>query len=139
MNVLQSTMLRHFPELNVAHPHRTRDYVIAAYTFLAVAVCLTLEVNASLGRQYVLGGIAFVSLLVMLLGEKKTRESKCSLLSPLPHGANILRRSIWVDTPIGLRMCRPMYRLVMEWYISRPLRWHAPGSFSDMPEGLPHW
>lgn len=71
MNVLQSTMLRHFPELNVAHPHRTRDYVIAAYTFLAVAVCLTLEVNASLGRQYVLGGIAFVSLLVMLLGEKK--------------------------------------------------------------------
>ena len=71
MNVLQSTMLRHFPESNVAHPHRTRDYVIAAYTFFAVAVCLTLEVNASLERQYVLGGIAFVSLLVMLLGEKR--------------------------------------------------------------------
>jgi hypothetical protein len=71
MNVLQSTMLRHFPQLGVAHPHRTRDYVIAAYTFFAVAVCLTLEINASLERQYVLGGIAFVSLLVMLLGEKK--------------------------------------------------------------------
>jgi hypothetical protein len=71
MNVLQSTMLRHFPQLGVAHPHRTRDYVIAVYTFFAVAVCLTLEIDASLERQYVLGGIAFVSLLVMLLGEKR--------------------------------------------------------------------
>jgi hypothetical protein len=71
MNVLSSTMLRHFPQVAVAHPHRTRDYVIAAYTFFAVAVCLTLEINASLERQYVLGGIAFVSLLVMLLGEKR--------------------------------------------------------------------
>jgi len=71
-------MFRHFPESNVAHPHRTRDYVIAAYTFFAVAVCLTLEVNASLERQYVLGGIAFVSLLVMLLGEK--REARIQVL-----------------------------------------------------------
>jgi len=71
MNVLWSTMLRHFPQVAVAHPHRIRDYVIAAYTFFAVAVCLTFEVDASLERQYILGGIAFVSLLVMLLGEKK--------------------------------------------------------------------
>ncbi|HKP00963.1 MAG TPA: hypothetical protein VJU02_04970 [Nitrospiraceae bacterium] len=78
MNVLQSTMLRHFPQLGVAHPHRTRDYVIAAYTFFAVAICLTLEVNASLERQYILGGIAFVSLLVMLLGEK--REARIQVL-----------------------------------------------------------
>ncbi|MGH7182122.1 MAG: hypothetical protein ACREJN_09110 [Nitrospiraceae bacterium] len=63
-------MLRHFPQVAVAHPHRIRDYVIAAYTFFAVAVCLTFEVDASLERQYILGGIAFVSLLVMLLGEK---------------------------------------------------------------------
>lgn len=78
MNVLQSAMLRHFPQLGVAHPHRTRDYVIAAYTFFAVAVCLTLEIDASLGRQYVLGGIALVSLLVMLLGEK--REARIQVL-----------------------------------------------------------
>jgi hypothetical protein len=78
MNVLQSTMLRHFPQLGVAHPHRTRDYVIAVYTFFAVAVCLTLEIDASLERQYVLGGIAFVSLLVMLLGEK--REARIQVL-----------------------------------------------------------
>jgi hypothetical protein len=71
-------MLRHFPQLGVAHPHRTRDYVIAAYTFFAVAVCLTFEVNASLERQYILGGIAFVSLLVMLLGEK--REARIQVL-----------------------------------------------------------
>jgi hypothetical protein len=71
-------MLRHFPQLGVAHPHRTRDYVIAAYTFFAVAICLTFEVNASLERQYILGGIAFVSLLVMLLGEK--REARIQVL-----------------------------------------------------------
>ena len=65
------SMLRHFPQLDVAHPHRTRDYIIAGYTFFAVAVCLTLEFNASLERQYILGGIAFTSLLMMLLGESK--------------------------------------------------------------------
>ena len=64
-------MLRHFPQMNVAHPHRTRDYVIAAFTFFCVAVCLNFEVNASLERQYILGGIAFVSLIMMLLGENK--------------------------------------------------------------------
>jgi hypothetical protein len=46
----------------VDHAHRTRDYFIAAYTFFAVAVCLTLEIIASLERQYVLGEIALVSL-----------------------------------------------------------------------------
>jgi len=71
-------MLRHFPQAAVVHPHRTRDYVIAAYTFFAVAVCLTCEVDASLERQYILGGIAFVSLLVMLLGEK--REARIQVL-----------------------------------------------------------
>ena len=64
-------MLRHFPQMNVAHPHRTRDYVIAAFTFFSVAVCLTFEVNASFERQYILGGIAFVSLMMMLLGENR--------------------------------------------------------------------
>jgi hypothetical protein len=55
----------------VDHAHRTWDYFIAAYTFFAVAVCWTLEMNASLEWQYVLGKIALVSLLVMHLGEKR--------------------------------------------------------------------
>ena len=72
------SMLRHFPQLNVAHAHRTRDYVIAAFTFFSVVVCLTLELNASLERQYILGGIAFVSLIMMLLGEnRETRLQVC--------------------------------------------------------------
>lgn len=71
-------MLRHFPQLNVAHAHRTRDYVIAAFTFFSVAVCLTFEVNASLERQYILGGIAFVSLIMMLLGEN--RETRLQVI-----------------------------------------------------------
>ena len=65
------SMLRHFPQAGVAHAHRTRDYVIAAFTFFSVAVCLTFEVNASVERQYILGGIAFTSLIMMLLGENK--------------------------------------------------------------------
>ena len=72
------SMLRHFPQLNVAHAHRTRDYVIAAFTFFSVVVCLTLEVNASLERQYILGGIAFVSLITMLLGEN--RETRLQVI-----------------------------------------------------------
>ena len=64
-------MFRHFPQVNVAHAHRTRDYVIAGFTFFCVAVCLNFEVNASLERQYILGGIAFVSLIMMLLGENR--------------------------------------------------------------------
>ena len=64
-------MLRHFPQSNVAHAHRIRDYVIAGFTFFCVAVCLNFEVNASLERQYILGGIAFVSLIMMLLGENR--------------------------------------------------------------------
>ncbi len=71
-------MLRHFPQINVAHAHRKRDYVIAAFTFFCVAVCLNFEVNASLERQYILGGIAFVSLIVMLLGEN--RETRMQVL-----------------------------------------------------------
>ena len=71
-------MFRHFPQVNVAHPHRTRDYVIAAFTFFSVAVCLTFEVNASLERQYIFGGIAFVSLIMMLLGEN--RETRMQVI-----------------------------------------------------------
>lgn len=69
-------MLRHFPQLDVAHAHSTRDYMIAAFTFFSVAVCLTLEVNASVERQYILGGIAFVSLILMLLGENKEARTQ---------------------------------------------------------------
>jgi hypothetical protein len=67
---MTSTLLRHFPQSNAAYAHNTRDYVIAAYTFACVAICMLCEVGASVERQYALGTIAFVSLLVMLLGEK---------------------------------------------------------------------
>jgi len=68
---MRSRLLRHFPEINAAYAHRKRDYVIAAFTFFCVAICMTFEVSGSLGRQYALGGIALVSLIVMLLGESR--------------------------------------------------------------------
>jgi len=68
---MRSRLLRHFPEINAAYDHRKRDYVIAAFTFFCVAICMIFEVSGSLGRQYALGGIALVSLIVMLLGESR--------------------------------------------------------------------
>lgn len=64
-------MLRHFPQINAAYAHRKRDYIIAAFTFFCVAVCMICEVSGSLERQYGLGAIALVSLIVMLLGESR--------------------------------------------------------------------
>ena len=64
-------MLRHFPQINVPYTHRKRDYVIAAFTFFCVAVCMTFEVSGSVGRQYALGIIALVSLIGFLLGENR--------------------------------------------------------------------
>ena len=68
---MRSRLLRHFQQINAAYAHRKRDYIIAAFTFFCVAVCMSCEVSASLARQYALGGIALVSLIVMLLGESR--------------------------------------------------------------------
>ncbi len=64
-------MLRHFPPVNVAYPHRMRDYVIAAITFVSVAICMSFEVGGSVGRQYALGVIALACLIGFLLGETR--------------------------------------------------------------------
>ncbi len=68
---MPSRLLRHFPQSNAASTHNKRDYVIAAYTFSCVAICMLCEVSASLERQYALGTIALLSLITMLLGETK--------------------------------------------------------------------
>src|SRR5687768_10351092 len=67
---MRSRLLLHFPLSDAAYVHNKRDYVIAAYTFACVAICMLCEVSASVERQYALGTIAFISLFVMLLGEK---------------------------------------------------------------------
>ena len=64
-------MLRHFPEDNVAYPHRKRDYFIATFTFFCVAVCLISDANASLEKQNALGVCAWVFLIGCLLGENR--------------------------------------------------------------------
>lgn len=64
-------MLRHFPELNIAISHRKRDYSIAAFTFVAVAICLCADASGSLAKQKVLGLCGWVLLTGWLLGECK--------------------------------------------------------------------
>jgi hypothetical protein len=64
-------MLRHFPQIKAAYAHRKRDYVIAAFTFACVAVCMLCEAIASLGIQYALGFIALICLVGFLRGENR--------------------------------------------------------------------
>jgi len=68
---MTSKLLRHFPQINAAYAHRKRDYVIAAFTFFCVAVCMTFEVDGSVGKQYALGCIALVCLVGFLRGETR--------------------------------------------------------------------
>jgi len=68
---MRSRLLRHFPQVNAAYVHRKRDYMIAAFTFFCVAVCMSFEVSGSLVRQYALGLIALVCLVGFLLGESR--------------------------------------------------------------------
>jgi hypothetical protein len=64
-------MLRHFPQINAVYAHRKRDYVIAAFTFACVAVCMLCEASASLEIQYALGFIALICLVGFLRGENR--------------------------------------------------------------------
>ena len=64
-------MLRHFPQVSATYTHNKRDYIIAAFTFACVAVCMLCEASASLQIQYALGFIALVCLIGFLRGENR--------------------------------------------------------------------
>lgn len=64
-------MLRHFPEVNHVYAHRKRDYFIAAFTFLCVAICLISDADASMEKQNALGVCGWVFLIGWLLGENR--------------------------------------------------------------------
>ncbi len=65
-------MLQHFPEENnTDYVHRMRDYFIAGFTFLSVAICLISDADATIEKQNALGVCAWVFLVGLLLGECK--------------------------------------------------------------------
>jgi len=64
-------VLRHFPQVDGTYFHRKRDYFIAAFTFLCVAVCLISDANASMEKQNALGVSGWVFLIGLLLGENR--------------------------------------------------------------------
>lgn len=64
-------MLRHFPQISAVHAHRKRDYVIAAFTIVCVAVCMLCEASANLQLQYALGFIALACLIGFLRVENR--------------------------------------------------------------------
>ena len=64
-------MLHYFPENNINGAHRTRDYVIAAFTFICVAISLNVDASGSLENQNFMGIIAWIFLIGLLVGENK--------------------------------------------------------------------
>lgn len=71
-------VLRHFPRTDTLNTHRIRDYGIAAFTFLSVAVSSLLEIDASIDRQQLLGAFAWMFLGALLIGEN--RETKAQVV-----------------------------------------------------------
>ena len=64
-------MLTHFPDVSVDNVHRNRDYFIAVFTFLCVAICLVVDADASMQKQNALGVCGWVFLVGLLIGENK--------------------------------------------------------------------
>ncbi|MEQ1560545.1 MAG: hypothetical protein ABL933_16615 [Methyloglobulus sp.] len=63
-------MLRHFPQINHNYSHHKRDYFIAVFTFVCVAICLLTDAHAPMEKQNALGVCGWVFLFGLLLGEK---------------------------------------------------------------------
>lgn len=70
---LWEAALRHFPTADTPH-HRQRDYAIAAFTFLCVAISGFFEIQASISVQLAMGCIAWVALALCLIGENRETQ-----------------------------------------------------------------
>jgi hypothetical protein len=70
---------RHFPTAGALDTHRLRDYGIAAFTFLSVAVSCVMEISASVERQQLLGVFAWMFLGVLLLGENRETRAQVAI------------------------------------------------------------
>ena len=77
-NTIERIALRHFPQAGSLDTHRIRDYGIAAFTFICVAVSSLLEISASVERQHLLGAFAWMFLGALLVGEN--RETKAQVV-----------------------------------------------------------
>jgi hypothetical protein len=79
LNAMMEKMLRHFPQLNAAHAHRTRDYFIASFTFVCVVISSICELSASVEIQHGLGVIAWALLGGLLLGENRETRMQVAI------------------------------------------------------------
>ncbi len=64
-------MLRHFPPVGIKSAHRARDYYIAVFTFVCVAICLVSDADGSMEKQNALGICAWIFLACWLHGENR--------------------------------------------------------------------
>jgi len=63
--------LPHFPAKSCIAEHRSRDYLIAAFTFVTTTICLTTDGYAPQPMQYVLAFFGWLFLIGFLRGECK--------------------------------------------------------------------
>lgn len=71
-------LLRHFPTKETAQ-HKSRDYAIAAITFVCVAISGLFEIQASLEMQQILGACAWLFLLGLLWGESRLTQTQVAI------------------------------------------------------------
>lgn len=64
-------MLQHFPEAGVAYVDHKRDYMIATFTFVVTAICLTIDGSGSREMQWALAFFGYLFLVLLLSGESK--------------------------------------------------------------------
>jgi len=72
-DLLLGALLRHFPTVD-AVAHSRRDYAIAAFTFLCVAISGFFESHASVQAQLAMGCIAWIVLALLLVGENRETQ-----------------------------------------------------------------
>lgn len=73
IEILIRSLLRHFPQVDGAD-HRVRDYFIAAFTFLCVALSGIFEIQASMEMQLAMGCVAWLLLGGLLIGENRETQ-----------------------------------------------------------------
>ena len=72
-------MLRHFPDPGFVYPHNKRDYWVALFTFVCVAICLVTDASADLDKQNALGICGWIFLLSLLSGENKEVRTQVAI------------------------------------------------------------
>jgi hypothetical protein len=72
-------LLKYFPPKNAHYSHQARDYWVAGITFCCVAICLVMDADSDLTRQYFLGACGWTFLFGLLIGENREVRTQVAI------------------------------------------------------------